>query len=133
MDRENDASPDLVASAQFMDQIDRGGHMLHGSIGKDPMPEIENVSGSPSGPAKNIRHAALDFVHRTKQGDRIEVPLYGAVVSHHGPGLIDRDTPIDADHVTRMAVVPVPKWISGTPSCLRPSKINCTCGMTYSA
>lgn len=82
-----------------MDEIDRGRDMLHGRIGEDPMSKIENVPRTASRPPENVRHSSLDFRYRRKQGYRVQVSLHRTIVPHHGPGLIKRDTPINADHI----------------------------------
>ena len=63
------------------------------------MTEIENVARPPAGPPQNIFDAPLNFMERGKQVKRIEIPLHGTIMAHHGPGLIKMDAPIDADHI----------------------------------
>src|SRR6185437_10697024 len=47
----------------------------------------------------NIFHTAFDFMERCKQDERIEVALHGAIMSDHGPGLIQVNPPVDPDDI----------------------------------
>ena len=61
--------------------------------------QIENMSIAASSPAQNVFHPAFNFMERRIQYDRIQVPLYGAIVTDHGPCLIEMDAPINANDI----------------------------------
>ena len=49
---------------------------------------------------QNIRDPSLDLMDRPEQGDRIKVSLHRTIVAHEGPGFVERDPPIDSDHIS---------------------------------
>ena len=66
--------------------------------------------------------------------------LHSAIVPHHGPGLIEGNAPIDADHIATCLTHrpedggrPGAEMNERHPFMLEAVKISCTCGMTYSA
>ena len=78
--------------------------------------------GRPPARSSTSRAARLDPLPRPEQHGRVEVPLHAAVVPDLLPARVERDAPVEADHVAARArpshgssvAVPVPKWIVGT-------------------
>ena len=66
---------------------------------QDAMTHVEDVAGATFGPTQDIMDTFFHFGDGSKQGNRVEITLYGSVVADSTPALIERDTPIQADHV----------------------------------
>src|SRR5512138_3505331 len=66
---------------------------------QDPVAKIENVSIAAGRPTEDIFHSAFNLMEWSIQGDRIQVPLHGAIVTDHSPRLIQMNAPIDSDHI----------------------------------
>ena len=75
-------------------------HVLNGRMLQDPVSEIEDMTGSAVGPTQNIEHAGLELREGRKEGDGIEIPLNSDVLPEQGPTIIERDAPVQADHIT---------------------------------
>ena len=82
-----------------MYQIDGRSDMLDRRIGKNPVPQVKDVSRPAFGSPENIFHSPFDFRNGTEQHDRIEVSLHCAIVTYQCPGFIERDSPINPDHI----------------------------------
>src|SRR4249920_3487478 len=54
---------------------------------------------APAGSTQNIFYAPFDFMQRCKQREGVEISLYRYVMSHHRPGLIEMDAPVDSDDI----------------------------------
>src|SRR5690349_8957224 len=90
-----------------MYHVDRRLNMFDRRCRQDAMAQIEDVSIAITGTTQNILHSAFDFMERSIEGDRVEVPLHGAIIADHCPGLIEMNPPIHADHIpTRLAHLP---------------------------
>ncbi len=63
------------------------------------MAEIEDVPVAATGTAEDILDAALDLMERGIQRDGVKIALHGTVVSNQGPGFVQVNPPVDADHV----------------------------------
>ena len=63
------------------------------------MAEIEDVAGAAGGAGEHVARAGLDALPRAEQRRRIEVALHAAVVADDGPAVVERDPPVEADHV----------------------------------
>ncbi len=74
-------------------------NVLQRGVGQYAVAEIEDVSRTPGGAAQHVVRGAEHAFHRREQQRRIEVPLDGAVVADHGPGLVEPLAPVHANHV----------------------------------
>ncbi len=63
------------------------------------MAEIENVPGAPAGAAKDVLGSGEQAIGWSEQERRVEIALDAPVVAHDRPGLVERDPPVDTDHV----------------------------------
>ena len=91
--------------AELMHQIDRGGHVFHRCIGKNPVSEIENVIGTPPCALKDIFDATLYLMLRCKEDHGIEIALDRHVMSDGRPRVIYLNAPIYTKHI-RTGIVP---------------------------
>src|SRR6187399_2495236 len=66
---------------------------------EDAVAEIEDVTRASAGPGQHVVYRREDPIDRSKQQRRIEVALDGAIVSDSLPCLVERRTPVGADHV----------------------------------
>ena len=57
------------------------------------------MAGAAGGAAEDVERARLDPLPRPEQHGRVEVALDAAVVADLGPGAVELDPPVDADHV----------------------------------
>src|SRR5690348_11896239 len=72
---------------------------LHGGFGEDAVPEIEDVSSSSAGAGEDIPHLPLQLGPRREERCRIEVALNGVTWADPLPRHVQRDPPVDTDHV----------------------------------
>ena len=75
----------------------------------------------PGGTAQDVARRSFDVLPGAEQHSGVEVALNAAVAATSVPALVERDPPVEPDHVaTRRAITgssvdaPVPKWIVGT-------------------
>ena len=72
--------------------------------------------------ASTSQRRLLDALPRAEQHGRVEVALDAAIEADRRPAAVERDAPVEPDHVAarvaqlreQMPAVPVPKWIVGT-------------------
>jgi hypothetical protein len=82
-----------------VDHVDGGFDMLDRRRRQNAVAQVENMSIAAGSPVQDIFHPAFNFMERAIQCDRIQVPLHGAIVTDHGPCLIEMDAPINADDI----------------------------------
>ena len=63
------------------------------------MTEIENVAGTSAGIAQNLFRPRSQVLPFRKEQNRIKVPLHRALVTDTLPAGIERDSPVDTDHI----------------------------------
>ena len=122
-----------------VDDVDQGADVVDGGLRQDPVTEVEDMARTAPGLRQDSPGLALDFLERSEQDDRIEIPLDGDVMTEPLPGLIELDPPIEADdRAAGVALklqqrdVPVPKWMTGTAGSSR-AKSLAMCGWTNRA
>src|SRR5512139_1513665 len=95
----NDPGSTMSLSRGAMDKLREQLHMFHRRGGKDPMPEVEDVSR----PAADARQHVFGLLEHAlggaEQQRRIQVALDGTVEADLLPGLVDRNPPVGADDV----------------------------------
>src|SRR5581483_12383529 len=62
--------------------------------------EVEDVARPPGGSCEDVARLRLDAFPRPEQRRRVEVALYAAPIADERPPVVERDAPIEADHVT---------------------------------
>ena len=85
---------------------------------------MKTCPGRPPRAREHVERRRLDPLPGAEQDARVEVPLHRALVPTARPAVVERDAPVEADRVAagrghlgeQAAVVPVPKWIVGTPA-----------------
>ena len=77
--------------------------MFDGSGRQDAMAQIENMPIAAAGTAQDVFNAAFDLMERRIQRHRVEIPLPGSIMPDHGPGFVEMDSPVDADHIAAIA------------------------------
>src|SRR5215208_7490351 len=91
-----------------------GGHLLRRSlvheldepaqdgwigVRKDAVTEVEDVARAPARPLENVKRPRLGAFPRPEQQRGIEVTLHSPAFADVGPALVERDPPVEADHV----------------------------------
>src|ERR1700693_4225613 len=85
-------SPAMHPLDDCLDGLDR-------CLREDAVPEVEDVPGAPRGAGKDVPHLALEVRPRRDESTGVEVALDGAVRTDALACDVERDAPIDADHV----------------------------------
>src|SRR6266550_582947 len=83
-----------------MHHLHHGLQRLDRSVGQDAVSEIEDVAGPAARAAEDVTHPRLERRAWREQSDGIEVALDRARGTDALPRRIERNTPVDADHVT---------------------------------
>src|SRR5262245_21892137 len=81
-----------------MYQIHHSFDVLHRRMLQDAVSQIKDMTRSALRAMENIVNPFLDLWQRGKQDCRIQVTLYGAIVSDDSPAFIERQAPIQAEH-----------------------------------
>src|SRR5262245_14198647 len=68
-------------------------------LGEHPVDEVEDVAGAAAGAVEHVSRAGLRSLPRAEEHGAVEVPLDPAVVADSLPGEVEREPPVDADHV----------------------------------
>src|SRR5918993_4247035 len=90
--------------AELMHHIDNGFDVLHRCVLQDAMTQIEDMTGASLGAAHNILHAFFDLRPRRKEQSRVEIALDGDIMPEEFPAIVQRDAPIEPDHVSAGAL-----------------------------
>src|SRR5712691_3524797 len=77
------------------DERDRVGRRL----GDDAVPEIEDVPRPAARAVEHLPDLATEDIARREQSSGIEVPLDSLAALKPGPGDVEGNAPVDADHV----------------------------------
>src|SRR6266704_5334746 len=83
----------------LVDQLDESSQVILRRRREDAMAQIEHVAGSAIRPFEYIPCGGLPIVSRAQESGRIEVPLDPHVLADRNPSAVQRDAPVDADHV----------------------------------
>ena len=67
--------------------------------GSTPWPRLKMWPGRPPARRSTSRAARLDALPRAEQRGGVEIPLHAAVAATSCPALVERDPPVEADHV----------------------------------
>src|ERR1043166_7175714 len=94
--------PYAITSTAISAIVDLIHHRPHGRdvrFRQNPVPEIEDVAGPPAGLLQDVLDQSRALGGRGEERRRVEVALdcFGADAS---PRAVERDAPVDADHVT---------------------------------
>src|SRR6266545_579645 len=68
-------------------------------FGWHSVPKVEYMTRPPSGAPEDIARLGLDSVPGREQHGRVQIALDAAVVADLGPAAVERDPPVEADHV----------------------------------
>src|SRR5215211_7621675 len=90
-------SPIAICSCLTMHETNDARQCLGVALGKDAMPEIEDVPRSPTRPIQHVADAGLDRRPGCKHQRGIEIPLDGDLRTKTLPGNVEWLAPIDAD------------------------------------
>jgi hypothetical protein len=66
--------------------------------------QIKDVAGPAVRPVQYVMHASFELGQRGKEGGRVQVTLDGYFLSKHGPAIVQRDAPVEPDHVAAGAL-----------------------------
>ena len=83
----------------FAHQFAKCLNVLHRRLRQDPMSKIKNMPGSSASLTQNILGARLEFLPLREQQHRIKIPLHRAAVAQAFPPLIQRNAPVEANHL----------------------------------
>ena len=83
-----------------MDDLYRRLNVLFRRVLQDAVSDVEDVAGATSSAAQDIVDAFFHFRDGSEQRNRIQIPLHGSIVTDGLPAVIERDSPIQADHVS---------------------------------
>ena len=82
-----------------MHELNEAAQVARIRLGEHAVAEVEDVARAPANRLEDPQGGRLDPLPRAEQQRRLEVPLHAAFGADELPGAIDRDPPIDADHV----------------------------------
>src|SRR5438445_64735 len=82
-----------------MHQLHHGLQRFDRRIGEDAVAEVEDVAGPAPGAAEDVAHSRLERGARSEQRRGVQVPLDRLRRADALPRRVQRDAPIDADHV----------------------------------
>src|SRR5690242_16407509 len=82
-----------------MHGLDEQLKVLDARVGRDAMPEVEDVSQPSVGAAQDVDRARADHAGRPKQHSRVEVALQAAFEPDALPPLIEVDAPVERHDV----------------------------------
>src|SRR4051794_12030163 len=68
-------------------------------IGWHSVPKVEYMTRPPSGTVENSSRLGFDSLPRREHHGGIEVALHAALVADLRPPAVERDAPVEADHV----------------------------------
>src|SRR5476649_1619227 len=74
-------------------------HVLHRRRRQDPVPEIEDVSRTTGRAREHVFRLVEHPPRRAQEQGRIQVALHGAIETDLFPRLVNRNAPVDANHV----------------------------------
>src|SRR5882757_7702901 len=83
----------------FAHEVAESFYILYRSFRKYAVSEIEDVTGAAAGLAQDVFRARLNMFPIRKQQNRIEISLHGSAKSQALPTSIERNTPVDANHL----------------------------------
>src|SRR5215468_5116899 len=76
-----------------------GFHVCDGSFGENAMPQVKNVPWSPRGAVEDLPGSLFDLLPGGKQYHRVQIALYRNLGTQLGPACIERDAPVESNHV----------------------------------
>ena len=82
-----------------MHEVDHRSGLVDVGLLQHPMTQVEDVPGAACRLLKDVGHPAFQLVAPAQQGDRIEIPLDGALGARQFPGLVEPDPPVHSDDV----------------------------------
>src|ERR1700745_252548 len=84
----------LMFCGMLLHKLAQALHVIDRRLGKNPMPEIEDVSVASSRLFQDILGAVFEFLPVGEQQYRIEVSLHGALMLQPLPAFLEWDAPI---------------------------------------
>ena len=97
--------------------------------------------GPAGGAGEDVERGGARCAPTGPRSDRgVEVALDGAVLADERPALVEREAPVEADHVAaggghrrEERAAPVPKWIDGTPASASAARTRAEAGAANSS
>src|SRR5947209_172825 len=86
-------------SSRFVHETHEGAQLLLSRLWKDSVAQVEDMAGTVSDSAQDVLRGGPPCIGRSKEGCRVEIPLDALIIANPPPCRVDRDPPIDADHV----------------------------------
>src|SRR5207245_5524674 len=95
-------------------RLNMSAHRIHGSfvhvprqapqdgrvcVWHDSVPKVEYMTRPTCGTVEDIARRGLRPLPRPEQDGRIQVPLHATIVADERPTAVERDPPVEADHV----------------------------------
>src|SRR5215831_6537901 len=88
-----------MSDTQFSNKIYQSTNVLYGCFRQYPMPKVKDVARPSCRLIQNGGSAVMQLLLAGKQNHWIKVPLNSTIKMHTLPGLIERHSPIDPDHL----------------------------------
>src|SRR5260370_19919190 len=85
--------------SELAHHLDHGFHILHRGLRQDTVSEVEDVAGARAGALQQIGDVQLELGQWREEDGGIEVALDRRAVADVHPGLVDVDSPVDAEYV----------------------------------
>src|SRR6185312_11973725 len=83
----------------FVDELGQTPENGRVCFGWHTVPKVEYMTRPPSGTRENSAGLGLDSLPRAEQEGRIEVPLHAPVLTGLRPATVERNAPVEPDHV----------------------------------
>src|SRR5260370_25736951 len=96
---QNPTSNIRLSRSELAHHLDHGFHILHRGLRQDTVSEVEDVAGARAGALQQIGDVQLELGQWREEDGGIEVALDRRAVADVHPGLVDVDSPVDAEHV----------------------------------
>lgn len=113
----------LLLAAIGVHRIDEGNHIFYGRLGKDTMPQIEDMAFCGIAFPQDVFHPVFYLFLREKKGARVKVPLNNYFLAEFLDRIRKVDSPVYPDNVCpdflispRRPAQLFTKYIIGTPS-----------------
>ncbi len=81
-----------------MDHVDQGPDVINGSLGKNPMAQVEYVTGPPTGLLEDMAGLKFDFRQVREQDHRVKISLYCDLRAKPLPRSGQVNPPVESDH-----------------------------------
>jgi hypothetical protein len=96
-------------------QVDERDHMVDRCVWENPVPEVENMTGTALRLVEHPARLPHEFIARRKQDDGVEIPLNRYTVPQPPASRIERDPPVDSNDVSSRVALKFEKRAGVSP------------------